>query len=209
MTITDPRIEAYLLRMGTEPDSRLQAMEEKAKKIRFPIVGPLVGNFLHLVARLKQPRLIVELGSGFGYSAYWFLKGLGADSRIVLIDYSADNIAYARSVLTEIGVADKAEFRAGNALEIGSEYDNVDILFVDVDKYQYLDAIKTMLPRLAPNALVIADNALWGGSVAEDNGSDEDTNVIAKFNNFMFNSGEFLTSIIPLRDGVLLAYRLR
>ena len=207
INITDPRIDSYLMGMIPEPDPQLAAMEEKAQAGNFPIVGPLVGRFLYLLTRLKQPALVVELGSGFGYSAYWFARALSIRSKVVLIDYSEENIDYGRRVFGETGLSERAEFRVGDALQIGPEYNDIDILFIDIDKYLYPDAIQMMLPRLARNALVIADNSLWHGRVVEENG-DKDTEGLRRFNDFMFSQQEFFSSIIPLRDGVLLALRL-
>src|ERR1700756_2968551 len=96
ITITDPRIDSYLMRMIHEADPQVAAMEEKAKETSLPIVGPLVGRFLYLLTRLRQPALVVELGSGFGYSAYWFARALSIRAKVVLTDYSEENIAYAR-----------------------------------------------------------------------------------------------------------------
>lgn len=205
--ITDPRIESYLMKMVPEDDPHLAAMEEKAKETGFPIVDRLVGRFLYLLTRLKQPTLVVELGSGFGYSSYWFARALSMRSKVVLTDYSENNIAHARQVLTETGLSDRAEFRVGDALQIGREYNNIDLLFIDIDKFQYPEAIRVMLPLLAKNALVIADNALWHGKVAEEGARDNETEAISQFNDFMFNHEDFFTSIVPLRDGVLLAYK--
>lgn len=207
ITITDPRIEEYLLRFQQENDPRLLEMERMAKERQFPIVDRLVGRLLYLVTRLKQPRLVVELGSGFGYSAYWFARAISISGKVVLTDLSEENIAYARRVFTEKGIAERAEFRVGNALEIGKEYRDIDILFIDLDKYQYLEAIEAMLPRLSVNALVIADNTLWHGRVVEDDGAKESEGV-RRFNEFMFGRQDFFTTLVPLRDGVLLAYRL-
>ncbi|KAF0220111.1 MAG: O-methyltransferase family [Geobacteraceae bacterium] len=205
--ITDSRIESYLMHMIPEDDPHLAAMEEKAEESGLPIVGRLVGRFLYLLTRLRQPALVVELGSGFGYSAYWFARALSVRGKVVLTDYSEKNVAYARQVFTESGFSGRGEFRVGDALQIGREYNDIDLLFIDIDKYQYPEAIRVMWPRLAPNALVIADNALWHGKVAEEGTQDRETEGIRQFNEFMFSHDDFFSSIIPLRDGVLLAYK--
>ncbi len=207
ITITDPRIESYLLGMAPDEDPHLVAMEEKALETGLPIVGPLVGRLLYLLTRLKQPALIVELGSGFGYSGYWFARALSLRGKVVMTDYSEDNMAYARQVLSESGLVERAEFRVGDALQAGREYENIDLLFIDIDKYQYVDAIEAMLPRLAKNALVVADNALWHGRVAEEGETDRETETVRRFNEYMFSHEEFFTTIVPLRDGVLVAYK--
>lgn len=207
ITITDPRIESYLMKMVPEDDPHLAAMEAKAKESDFPIVGRLVGRFLYLLTRLKQPALVVELGSGFGYSSYWFARALSLRGKVVVTDYGGENIAYARQVFTETGLLDRGEFRVGDALQVAREYRDIDILFIDIDKHQYPEAIRTMLPCLAPNALVIADNTLWHGKVAEEGARDAETDGVVLFNDFMSNHKEFFTTLVPLRDGVLLAYR--
>lgn len=206
--ITDSRIEAYLTDILPGEDPFLIAMEERAKRTDFPIIDRLLGRFLYLLTRLRQPTLIVELGSGFGYSAYWFARAMSIQGKVVLTDYSEENMAFARRVYQETGLFERAEFRVGNALEIGRQYNNIDILFIDMDKKQYPEAITTMLPRLSKNALIIADNVLWHGRVAEAGETDPETEAIRTFNRMMFDHKEFFTSIVPLRDGVLLAYRI-
>jgi caffeoyl-CoA O-methyltransferase len=208
-SIIDPLIESYLMKMVPDDDPLLTAMEVKAKETGLPIVDRLVGRFLYLLTCLKQPALVVELGSGFGYSAYWFARALCDRGKVVLTDYSEENIAYARKLFIEAGFFERAEFRVGDALRVGREYENIDLLFIDIDKYQYPEAISTMLPGLAQNALVVADNALWHGKVAEKGAPpDSETYGISRFNDFMYRHKSFFTSIVPLRDGVLLAYKL-
>jgi predicted O-methyltransferase YrrM len=207
--ITDPRIDTYLNGLADvgDTDPLLLAMEKKAETEQFPIVGRMVGRLLYLLTRLKQPQLVVEMGSGFGYSAYWFAKALSIRGKIVLIDQEESLISHARKVFSESNLFDRAEFRVGDALQIAREYQGIDILFLDLDKHQYLDAITTMTPLLAKNALVIADNTLWHGAVVEGI-RDRDTEVIDRFNRHMFAGKDFFTSMVPLRDGVILAYKL-
>lgn len=205
--ITDPRIEEYLMRLAPESDPSLLAMEARAKELAFPIVDRLVGRLLYLLTRIKQPQLVVELGSGFGYSAWWFARAISITGTVVTTDYDQANINFARRMFRENGLVDRIEFRTGNALEIGREYRDIDILFIDIDKHQYREAIETMIPHLAKNALVIADNALWYGKVAEGE-DDPETRGIRDFNAFMFDRRDFFSTIVPVRDGVLLAYNL-
>lgn len=205
--ITEPRIEEYLWSLAPEADPHVLAMEEKARQMGFPIVDRLVGRLLYLLTRIRQPKLIVELGSGFGYSAYWFARAISINGKVVLTDLSEENIAYAKDMLEDCGLSGRTEARVGNAIELGQEYKEIDLLFIDIDKYQYLQAIQAMLPQLARGALVIADNALWHGRVVEGD-IDKDSAGIRRFNEFMFSRTDFFTSLVPLRDGVLLAYRL-
>lgn len=207
ITITDPKINDYLMSLSREDDRHILEMERIARENGFPIVERLVGRLLFMLTKLKDPRLIVELGSGFGYSAYWFARALNK-GRVVLTDYSAENMEYAKNLLRETGLIRKAEFRVGNALEIAGEYKDIDILFIDIDKHQYLDAVRALIPNLNRNALIIADNTLWYGRVTEKT-RDKETLGIKRFNKYLFEHREFMTVIVPLRDGVLIAYKYR
>lgn len=203
--ITDPKINDYLMRLSEENDRHLLEMERIARENGFPIVERLVGRLLFILTKLKAPKLIVELGSGFGYSAYWFAKALNR-GRIVLTDYSEENMEYAKNLFHETGLIRKAEFRTGNALKIAGEYKNIDILFIDIDKHQYPDAVRALIPNLNRNALIIADNTLWYGRVTERTRNKE-TLGIRRFNKYLFDHPDFMTVIVPLRDGVLIAYK--
>lgn len=206
MIITDPEIEKYLMNLSQENDRRILEMERIAKEKNFPIVDRLVGRLLFVLTKLRKPKLIVELGSGFGYSAYWFARALER-GKVVLADHSEENIAYAQRTFREAGMLRKAEFRVGNAIEIAKGYKQIDILFIDIDKHQYLEAVKSLLPNLSRNALIVADNTLWYGRVTGRK-RDRDTLAIKRFNDYIFARKDFFTTIIPLRDGVLIGYKL-
>ncbi len=203
--ITDPEIEGYILSLTLETDEHILEMEKIAKKNNFPIVNRLVGRLLFILAKIKNPKLVVELGSGFGYSAYWFARAI-TEGTVVLTDYKEKNIEYAGKTFRKAGLLDRVVMRLGEAIEIAKEYRGIDILFIDIEKHQYLSAIKTLLPHLNENALVIADNALWYGKVLQET-TDRQTMGIKEFNEFMFNHKDFFTTIIPIRDGVLVAYK--
>lgn len=203
--ITDERIEQYIMGLAPESDPLLLDMEQYARERDFPIVDRLVGRLLYLLASIRQPRLVVELGSGFGYSAYWFARAM-REGRIVLTDRSADNLERARSTFSKAGFTVEAEFHEGDALGIANNYRDIDILFIDLDKKGYPDAIRALRDRLSPGALVIADNTLWYGRVASGNTSPE-TQAVMEFNRMMFEDKEFFSTIVPLRDGVLIAVR--
>jgi caffeoyl-CoA O-methyltransferase len=206
MNITDPKIHEYLMHLAKEDDRHILEMERMAKERVFPIVERLVGRLLFLLAKIKKPGLVVELGSGFGYSAYWFAKAMGA-GKIVLTDYREENIAYAKNLFRETGHAGKAEFHVGDAVEIAKDYQNIDILFIDIEKRDYFDAVQTLLPNLGSHALIIADNSLWYGKVVDDK-KDKETIGIVQFNEFLSENPDFMTTILPLRDGILLACKL-
>ncbi|MEJ5172514.1 MAG: methyltransferase domain-containing protein, partial [Hydrogenothermaceae bacterium] len=168
--------------------------------------GRQVGVLLYIITKLKKPKLIVEMGSGYGYSAYWFAKAID-DGKVVLIDFQQKNIDMAKQYFEKVGLLDRVEFRVGDALEIAKEYKNIDILFLDLEKMKYFEAIKLMEGNLSYNGLIIADNVLWYGNVVLEE-TDRKTKVIKDFNDYMFRSGKFVSQIVPLRDGVLIGLKV-
>ncbi len=199
--INNPLIEEYVKNLIKVDDVILE-MESLAKELNFPIVDRIVGKFLYFITKLKNPKLIVEIGSGFGYSAYWFAKGL-SDGVVVLTDYKFENLNLAEKFFKKGNLLDKAVFRMGDGIEIAKEYNEIDILFLDLEKGRYLDAVKELEINLSPNGIIIADNVLWHGKVVE-NEIDKKTEKIKEFTKYMFDN--FDTTILPIRDGVLLSF---
>src|SRR5881397_3967717 len=107
MEIVNPAIEEYLRRLASPGDEVPGEMERLAERRRFPIVGPLVGQLLFLLARSIGARDIFECGSGFGYSAYWFARALAPGGRVILTEGSAENCASARGFLGRAGLMDR------------------------------------------------------------------------------------------------------
>lgn len=177
-------------------------MEALAEKRHFPIVGPLVGRLLYQLALIHRAERVLELGSGFGYSAYWFAKGLPKTGRVICTEGSADRIRQGVDFLNRAGLEGQVEFRQGDALELIARAEGpFDIIFCDIDKAAYPDALALGLPKLRAGGLFIADNVLWSGRVASAS-DDPDTAGIKAFNKAIYARPELTTTLIPLRDGV-------
>lgn len=209
--IVNIKIEEYLNKLNSFsfPEDReiLEEMEDYAFKNDFPIVERAVGNLLYTITKLKKPKLVVELGSGYGYSGYFFAKGI-EEGKVVLTDYQEKNINMAKDYYKRLNIYEKAEFNVGNAINIAKNYKDIDILFLDLEKSKYLDAILELKSNLKIGSLVIADNVLWYGKVVEEI-IDEKTEKIKVFNEYMFTTDEFFSTIVPLRDGVLISLKIK
>lgn len=194
-------IAGYLETLNGESPQPARKMEEEARERDFPIVGPLVGRLLKLLSRTIQPRQIVEMGSGFGYSAYWF--GQGYDEAVIhLTEYDEDNLAAARNYLSETDLPEQYRYHAGDAFEVVETISGqIDVVFVDIDKEDYPRALNWAEGRLQDGGWLIADNVLWQGKVLESDPEEDSTKAIRKFNEEIF-SDRWESSIIPLRDGV-------
>ena len=222
LDILHPSIDDYLLGIIPERDEVLTEMEAYARANRFPIVGPLVGRVLHQFVLLTNPTRIFEMGSGFGYSAYWMAKALREpEASIICTDGSPENAERAAGYLARGGIADRIDYRVGNALEIiDATEGEFDIIYNDIDKDGYPEAFRKAVPRLKSGGLFITDNMLWGGRVITQEpgstaeGLDEQeqwfhaaTIGVREVTRLLYNSSEVFTTIIPLRDGVSVAVK--
>lgn len=206
-TIVSDVIEAYLKRTGPSEDPILLEMEERARREHFPIVGPLVGRILHQLTRISGASRILELGSGFGYSGYWFASALGDDGQIILTDSSDQNLASAKDHFERGAIRCQLECRSGDALEtMDALPGSFDIVFNDVDKHAYPLVFEKAVQRLRPGGLLISDNVLIRGEVL-DPSDDESVQGILEYTRLIFNSPGFFSSIIPIRDGISISVK--
>lgn len=203
MNIVDPRLESYLEALLPEADPVQADMEALAEERGFPIVGPLVGRLLHLLTHLVAARRVLELGSGFGYSALWFARALPPDGSIVLTEENVDDSRRSRQFLERAGLDGKARFEVGDALESLDELPGPwDIVFVDVHKEQYPQAVAAAVPRIRPGGLLLVDNVLWHGRVATEEPPAPSTAGVLEMNHAIHADARLETSIVPLRDGL-------
>jgi caffeoyl-CoA O-methyltransferase len=208
MEIVNAAIENYLKSLLPERDSVLQEMESYAKEKGFPIIGPLVGRLLCQLASLTQAKEIFELGSGFGYSAIWFSKGVRSAARIICTDGSRENATMAGNFLKKAGIEKLVDFRVGDALALlDQEPGPFDIILNDIDKHEYPQAFPKAVAKLRKGGLLITDNVLWYGKVVSGD-TDRSTQGILEFNRLAYQASDIHTVIIPLRDGVAVSMKL-
>ncbi|MGH8553618.1 MAG: O-methyltransferase, partial [Methylococcales bacterium] len=174
-TPVDPRIEKYmrgLLQNTDEP--ALNAMEELAHAIGFPIIDRLIGIFLQSLTKLHKSRRIFEFGSGYGYSAYWFARAAGPDAKIICSDGNPANRDLAERFLKQAGLWERIDFRVGLAQDLFVSTEGLfDLCYNDVDKGDYPEIWRMAKDRIAPGGLYIADNVLWNGRVVMDSPVDD------------------------------------
>lgn len=201
--IVSPEIERYLHDLANPDDPILREMEVLAAERSFPIVGPQVGRLLHLLTRMISATRVVELGSGFGYSAYWFAQAVGPRGLVLLTEQSRENAREARSFLGRGGFGDRVRVEVGDALEIlGRAGGGFDIVFNDVDKERYPDVLARAATALKPGGLLICDNMLWFGTVLEPDPEQPSTRGVRELTRRLYESDQFETVLIPIRDGV-------
>lgn len=209
-----PHLYPYLTSLAKPSEGVLAEMEEYGRRRRFPLVGPLVGRFLLQLAMMTGARRILEVGSGFGYSAAWFLRA-SDEVEVICIDGSELNCERGLEFLTRLGVAGRVDFRVGDALAIAAEAEGpFDLVFCDIDKTQYAEVFRRTLPKLRRGGVFVADNTLWRGyawTPVPDDAPEFRRKMapgVREFNRVASSCAEVVTTIIPLRDGVSLSVRL-
>ena len=189
----------YALQNTTPPDDVLRRLGEETEASQEApqmSVGPLEGAFLRFLVGMKQPRMVVEIGVFTGWSTIEMARALPSDATIVACDVNSDTTAIARRYAEEAGVADRIDFRVGDALETIASLDGpFDFVFIDAWKRDYVDYYEAVLPKLASDGLILADNTL-----AES---------VAHFNDHVMNDGRVECVLVPIREGVTLIRRRR
>ena len=213
MDIVDPRIETYMedrLRRFDEPV--LLEMEAYGKEHNFPLVGRNVGVTLEVLARAVGARRIMELGSGYGYSGYWHARAAGPDGEVHLTDGDPANAERGRAYLERAGLADRTEYHVGDAVtEMGKLDGEFDVVFCDIDKDGYPDAWRAASERIRVGGLYVCDNVLWYGRVAVEDPEDARphfTEAVLEHNRLIADDERYVSTIVPTRDGVLVATRV-
>lgn len=212
LSIVHPAIEGYMRDLLSVTDHEvLTEMETLAEQNNFPIVGRLVGVFLESMAKSVNAERVFEFGSGYGYSAYWFARAVGANGQVICTEADLLNREKAQQYLSRTELWDRVDFQAGMAQDIFASTEGMfDVCYNDADKGDYPEIWTMAKERIRPGGLYIADNVLWRGRVALEHFTDVFagwTEAIREHNSMIFNDPDFDAFINPTRDGVIVARR--
>ncbi|HVR30983.1 MAG TPA: O-methyltransferase [Thermoanaerobaculia bacterium] len=210
MKLIDPRVAEYLDQLVPPRDALTTAMEEEAARTRFPIIGPASGHLCYLLTRLTAARRIFELGSGYGYSTGWFARGVKENGGGVVhhVVWDQELSRKAREYLDAVGLADQVEFQVGEAVAaLRASPGDFDVIFNDIDKQGYPEALGVIAEKLRPGGLLITDNLLWSGQIFDPENRTPATEGIRTFTRMITEDPGWVSSVLPIRDGVLIARR--
>jgi len=187
-------------------------MEAEGKARGFPIIGRLVGVTVELLARSVGAKRVFELGSGFGYSAYWFARAVGPSGEVHGTDGDPANEPKALDYLSRAGLAEPIRWHVGDAVtHLGAAPGEFDVVYNDIDKDGYPAAWLAARERIRVGGLYVCDNVLWSGRVAVQDRDDPRpvyTQAILEHNRLIAEDDRFISSIVPTRDGVFVALRV-
>lgn len=208
--IVNDEVERYAVEHSTPDPELFRRLEEETRATTTApgmMVGPLEGPFLAWLVRLSRARRVLEIGTFTGYSSISMALALPDGGHITSLDVNPETTEVARRYAAEAGVADLIDFRVGNALEAIEELGGPwDLVFIDADKPNYVDYYEAVLPRLAADGFIVADNVLWSGRVVED-GGEESTQAIKRFNDHVAADERVEQLMLTVRDGMTLVRR--
>lgn len=212
ISLTDS-LHEYLLRVSLrELDVLRDLRAETARLAQHSMqIAPEQGQFMALLARLVGARRCIEVGVFTGYSSLAVALALPDDGRIVACDVSEEWTSVARRYWQRAGVADRIDLRLAPALQTldsllaGGEAGRFDMAFIDADKTRYADYYERVLQLLRPGGLVVIDNTLWSGRVADPADTDADTVALRQLNERLLRDQRVDLSLVPIGDGLTLA----
>lgn len=215
MAMTSERWEFtgnYLTEVFGHEDEHLAGLQERATRAGLPpiAVSADVGRLLKILTSMTRGRLALELGTLCGYSAIWIARGLAPDGRLITVEHEKRHADFAEGEIAAAGLGDRVEVVRGAALDVlpgiaetvGAN--SVDFVFIDADKSEYVAYFELIRPLIAVGGLLTADNVFGTGHgwIDEGYGTDE-------FNRRVAADPDFEAVATPMRQGVLIARRLR
>ena len=209
----DDRLYRYVLDVSLREHPVLARLRERTatEPMAEMQISPEQGQFMALIARLLNVRSYLEIGVFTGYSSLAVALAMPADSVHIALDVSKEWTDIARQYWEEARVGERIELRLQPALETLDELlaeeiaGRLDLAFIDADKSNYLAYYERVLELLRPGGLVMVDNTLWSGSVADPDKTSEDTVAIRQFNKFVHTDDRVDISLLPIGDGLTLA----
>jgi predicted O-methyltransferase YrrM len=205
-----PQVAKYLESLVPPRPPELARMEAYALGTDFPIIGPACGNLCYLLARLIGARSVFELGSGFGYSTAWFARAVFENGGGVVhhVVWDEELSRDARRGLAALHLTDQVEFHVGEAVEtLRQQSGPFDLIFNDINKEGYPDSLPVIAGKLRPGGLLVIDNMLWSGRIFDEEDQDSSTRGIREFTARITSDPQWSVSLVPIRDGMIVARR--
>jgi len=206
-----PELHEYLIEHGSPPDAILCELAEvtrtKVGGLALMQIAPEQGAFMTMLAKLIGARRAVEVGTFTGYSALCIARGLPEDGKLLCCDVSEEWTSIGRPFWEKAGVASRIELRIGPAadtLRALPRERRFDLAFIDADKPSYLNYYEELLPRMQPGGVILVDNVLWMGAVADPEKNDPNTLALRAFNDAVAADDRVEAVMLPISDGLTL-----
>jgi predicted O-methyltransferase YrrM len=204
------QVQSYLADLVPPRPVELQLMEAHAAGYDFPIIGPVAGHFCYQLARMIGARRVFELGSGYGYSTAWFARAVEENGGGVVHHVVWDEALsqQARRHLAALGHAETVTYHVGEAVAaLRAAAGPFDVIFNDIDKEDYPDALPFIAEKLRPGGLLIIDNMLWHGRIFNPADTSPSTAGVHKVTQLLTQDPRWVSSLAPIRDGLIVAWK--
>src|SRR4051812_8800095 len=196
-------VDNYIADLFIQQDFALQAALDSSKAAGLPTinVSPAQGKLLHLLARVQGARKILELGTLGGYSTIWLARALPPDGRLISLEVDPKRAEIARANIARAELANMVEIKVGRAADSLQKLSlegrgPFDLIFIDADKPSYAEYLQWSLKLSRPGTLILADNVIRKGAVADPASTDENVRGIRKFNGVLAAETRVTTSVI-------------
>jgi predicted O-methyltransferase YrrM len=213
MDIIDPNIQEYLSAHSRHLTPELEELERQTYlKVLLPnmISGKEQGAFLNIFFGALKPKLALEIGTFTGYSAISMALAMDNDAKLITMDINEELEPLVREFISKSGLEHIIDYRLGDAMQMIDSIadDSLDVVFIDADKRNYPNYVLKLKPKLKKEGILMIDNVLWHGKVVMEN-PNKDTQAIIDTNKMVFEDSDFITSIVPIRDGILMARKIK
>ena len=205
-----PQVQAYLDGLVPPRSPEMEAMEAYARDQGFPAIDAATGQLCYQIARMVGARSVFELGSGYGYSTAWFAKAVKENGGGVVhhVVWDEGLSQSARGHLDVLEFCDVVQFHVGEAVQTLSETPGpFDLIFNDIDKQCYPASLPIIIEKLRTGGMLLVDNMLWYGRIFDQNDRSESTEGVREITRLVFDDPAWIASLVPIRDGLLVAYR--
>jgi caffeoyl-CoA O-methyltransferase len=204
------QINNYLDKLVPERPAEMRLMEAYADRTNFPIIGPVCGHLCYQIARMVEAHSVFEMGSGYGYSTAWFARAVkeNGGGKVHHVVWDEKLSMDARQHLEKLGYANIMEYHVAEAIETLSHISGpFDLIFNDINKDCYPESLPMIHEKLRRGGVLIVDNLLWHGQVLDGDNKDPSTEGVRELTRMLTIDPEWISSLVPIRDGMLIAYR--
>jgi caffeoyl-CoA O-methyltransferase len=208
--IVNPDISQYLSVLAGDPEPLVLEMEAYARQKEFPLVGRSSGRWLELLTKMIGARRVFEFGSGYGFSAYWFARAVGEDGTVIGSEKDQHELDMHLKLFVNSPYLQRIDLRHGDAFQVFRKTEGpFDVVFIDIHKQGYVQALEAALPRVRPGGLILADNVLWGGRTAQPAAEDDEgTMALQEYNRRIMSEPELQSMVLPVGDGLAVSWKV-
>ena len=211
--LMDDQLLEYLRQNSVREPDVLQELREETQKLSNSgmQISPEQGQLMAMLVKLVNARKIVEIGTFTGYSSTVMALAMPEDSQLIAFDISEEYTRTARIFWKKAGVDQRVKLVLGNAKESlkdflqAGEQESVDLAFIDADKSSYVEYYECCLKLIRPGGLILVDNVLWSGQVADASNHDKDTEALRIFNAALSSDQRVDLCLVPIGDGLTIA----